>query len=68
MIRFGDKHVKELGLEIIRKCWHNMVIRLGTTWDMPLFLSKEDGRIGGGIEYWHNTMLWAFPISFMNSG
>jgi len=64
MIYSGDSHFRELGLEIVRRTWHNMVIEQQMTWDMPCML-HADGTRSYGLEYHHNTMLWTFPMAVL---
>jgi len=64
MCRSSDPHFEELGLEIVRRTWHNLVVRQNMAWDMPC-LVKVDGTPAYGAEYYHNTMLWAFPIAVL---
>lgn len=64
MVSSGQKDFEKLGLEIVRRCWHNMVFRQNMAWDMPCML-KVDGTRNWGVEYYHNTMLWAFPLAVL---
>jgi len=64
MMYSGDGHFSELGMEIVRRTWYNMVFNQQMTWDMPCMLNA-DGTLAWGLEYWHNPMLWAFPIAVL---
>ncbi|MBI2841990.1 MAG: hypothetical protein HYX78_01170 [Armatimonadetes bacterium] len=64
MARSGDPHFEKLGLEIVRRTWRNIVISRNMAWDQPALL-KVDGTRGFGMEYYHNTMLWAFPLAVL---
>ncbi|MBI2843258.1 MAG: hypothetical protein HYX78_07635 [Armatimonadetes bacterium] len=64
MVRSNDPHFEALGLEIVRRTWHNIAIRQNMVWDQPAMV-KVDGSRALGLEYYHNPMLWTFPISLM---
>ena len=61
MILTSDAHYRRMGPDIVRRTWHNMVTRQNMAWDMPCML-KTDGTLAWGMEYYHNTMLWIFPL------
>ena len=65
MVRSGDPYFVQLGVEVVRQTWHNMVTRQNMAWDMPCML-KADGTRAWGMEYYHNTMLWTFPLVILN--
>ena len=61
MVAGGDPHFEQLGIEIARRTWHNMVIRQNMAWDMPAHVA-EDGSTMNSLEYYHNSMLWVLPL------
>ena len=61
MVLTSDAHYRQMGPDIVRRTWHNMVTRQNMAWDMPCML-KTDGTLAWGMEYYHNTMLWIFPL------
>jgi len=65
MLYSGDAHLEKLGLEIVRRTWYNLVIRQNMAWDMPCMV-KGDGTLALGLEYYHNTMLWSFPMAVLH--
>ena len=52
------------GLEVMRSTWHQMVVDGQMAWDMPACVTPE-GKAGYGLEYYHNTMLWALPMAVL---
>jgi len=64
MIYTDDSHLMELGMEIMRRTWHNMFIRQNMTWDMPCMV-RVDGTPALGLEYYHNTMFWTLPTAVL---
>jgi uncharacterized protein (DUF608 family) len=54
--------LKKTGIEIVRRNWENMVSRQDFAWNMPACLDA-DGDVRYGQDYYHNTMLWAFPAA-----
>lgn len=65
MIMTGDPHFKALGLDIVRRTWNNIVNRQNMAWDQPCMV-RIDGVREWGLEYYHNTMLWAFPMAVLD--
>jgi len=65
MLYSGDDHFRKLGLEIVWRTWHNMVMNQQMTWDMPCTVNV-DGTATYGLEYYHNTMLWSFLIPVLD--
>jgi hypothetical protein len=64
MIYTGDKEFQELGMDVVRRCWHNLVCRLGLVWSMPVQLDLDKDKVSGE-DYYHNTSLWAFPAAIL---
>lgn len=54
---------KELGLELIRKYWKNLVIRQGHPWDTPNIVRGDNAKRIYGTDYYQNMMLWALPAA-----
>jgi hypothetical protein len=56
---------RELGLDIARKVWHNIVCRHGYTWDMPNIMrgDKDTGERTFGNDYYQDMMLWSMPAA-----
>jgi non-lysosomal glucosylceramidase len=67
MIHWGDTHFAELGLEIVRRAWENLVCLQDMAWEMPAYVGL-DGTRAIGLEYYHNTMLWILPMALLNQG
>ncbi|MBI2842722.1 MAG: hypothetical protein HYX78_04920 [Armatimonadetes bacterium] len=66
MVRSGDPHFEKLGLGIVHRTWEALVCRENAAWDMPSHLNSDGSRaVVGGLEYYHNTMLWTFPIAVL---
>jgi hypothetical protein len=55
---------RERGAELMRRVWHRLVVDLQMAWDMPGGLDPE-GNHRWGLEYYHNTMLWTFPVAVL---
>ncbi|MBI2844025.1 MAG: hypothetical protein HYX78_11555 [Armatimonadetes bacterium] len=64
MLASGDPYFEKLGLEIMRRTWHNIVIRQNFAWDQPVMV-KIDGTRAWGLEYYHNPMLWVLPLAVL---
>jgi non-lysosomal glucosylceramidase len=62
MCYLNKENLKEIGLEIMRRNWENMVCRQDFAWNMPACLDA-DGDVRYGEDYYHNTMLWAVPAA-----
>ncbi|MBI2842079.1 MAG: hypothetical protein HYX78_01625 [Armatimonadetes bacterium] len=60
----GDPHFEKLGLDIVRRTWHNLAIRQNMLYDQPCMV-RVDGTHDWGMEYDHDTMLWVFPIAVL---
>ncbi|NPV54319.1 MAG: hypothetical protein HPY71_12510 [Firmicutes bacterium] len=56
---------KEFGLELARRCWHNIVCKQGLTWDQPnIFRGDADtGERVFGADYYQNMILWSLPAA-----
>jgi uncharacterized protein (DUF608 family) len=54
---------QEFGLELARRCLHNIVCEHGMTWDMPNIVRGDTGERGFGNDYYQNLMLWALPAA-----
>ncbi len=52
---------RELGLELARKYWTNLVLKQRHTWDLPNMVQGDTGKRFFGTDYYQNLMLWAFP-------
>lgn len=53
---------KDVGLELVRRHFREMVCNQGWTWDMPvLFNGKAVGQYG--TDYYQNMLLWALPAA-----
>ncbi|MBI2842080.1 MAG: hypothetical protein HYX78_01630 [Armatimonadetes bacterium] len=64
MVWSGEPKLEQLGLEIVERTWCNQVLRRNMPWDMPCMLNL-DGTYVFGMEYYHNPMLWTFPIAVL---
>jgi len=55
----------ELGLELVRRHWENIVCRLETTWEMPNLLTgdADTGEMSFGSDYYQNMALWVLPAA-----
>jgi uncharacterized protein (DUF608 family) len=55
----------ELGLELGRRLWHDLVCRQGLAWDMPCLLrgDQDTGERYAGQDYYFNMICWAFPAA-----
>ncbi len=56
----GDR---ETGLEIVRKCLYNNVIRHPHPWDLPNLIRCDTGERTFGTDYNQNMLLWAMPAA-----
>lgn len=52
---------QELGLELARKAWHNIVCDKGYTWDMPNTMrgDVDTGEKAYGADYYQDMILWS---------
>ena len=57
MIYAGDR---ERGLEAMRRGWYQQMCVLKMPWDQCWGVYADNGNYCSGLEYDHNTMLWAF--------
>ncbi|MBI2842723.1 MAG: hypothetical protein HYX78_04925 [Armatimonadetes bacterium] len=64
MLRSGDPHFEKLGPEIVHRTWQRLVCAGDAAWDMPSHLAADGTRFGG-IKYYHNCMLWVFPLAVL---
>ncbi len=57
----------DLGLELARKTWHNIVCNRGYTWDMPNIIrgDVDTGERTFGNDYYQDMMLWSLPAAVM---
>ena len=46
------------GMDLMHRTWRNLVLNEKLAWDMPQGLGP-DGKHRIGLEYYHNSMLWA---------
>ena len=55
----------ELGLELARKVWHNIVCVQGYGWDMPNIMrgDVDTGERTFGNDYYQDMMLWSLPAA-----
>ena len=53
----------ELGVELARKNWTNLVLAQRHTWDTPNMVDGKTGKRHFGTDYGQNMMLWAFPCA-----
>ena len=58
----GDRN---LGVELARRAWHNIVCRQGYAWDMPNIMrgDVDTGEATFGNDYYQDMMLWALPAA-----
>jgi len=56
---------RECGLEMLRRIWRRVVCDVKMPWDQIWGLVADSGGHAGGIEYYHNSMLWAFPAAVL---
>jgi len=54
---------QDLGLELARRCWDNIVLRHGLSWDQPNLIRGDTGEQTYGNDYYQNMMLWALPAA-----
>jgi len=56
---------RQLGLDIARRVWHNIVCRHGYTWDMPNIMrgDEDTGERTFGNDYYQDMMLWSLPAA-----
>lgn len=56
---------RELGLDLARRCWENMVCKWGYMWDMPNIIrgDQDTGERAFGHDYYQDMMLWALPAA-----
>jgi non-lysosomal glucosylceramidase len=54
---------RDVGLEMVQRSLHNLVIRLRKTWDMPVHLRADTGEVTFGADYYQNLMLWSLPAA-----
>ena len=53
----------DVGIELARRNWDNIVLRQGRAWDAPNMLRGDTGEVTYGSDYYQNLMLWALPIA-----
>ena len=56
----GDR---EFGLELARRCLHNLTIDVLSTWNQPNIVRGDTGDRLFGSHYVQNMMLWALPAA-----
>ena len=56
----GDQ---EFGLELARRCTHNLTINTLSTWNLPNLVRGDNGDRLFGAHYVQNLMLWALPAA-----
>ncbi len=56
---------RELGMELARKVWHDIVCLQGYTWDMPNIMrgDADTGERTYGNDYYQDMMLWSMPAA-----
>jgi len=54
---------KDFGLELARRCYHNVVCRQGMMYDMPNLVRGDTGEITFGNDYYQNLILWCLPAA-----
>ena len=57
------KGQRETGLELLRECMHNLVIRHLHPWDLPNMIRCDTGEWTFGTDYNQNMMLWGLPAA-----
>jgi hypothetical protein len=62
MVYAGDAY---RGIDVAHSTWQRMVVDGQMAWDMAAHLTQE-GKTGVGLEYYHNTMLWAMPMAVLD--
>ena len=52
---------QELGIELARKAWHNIICDKGYTWDMPNTMrgDADTGEKAYGADYYQDMILWS---------
>jgi uncharacterized protein (DUF608 family) len=55
--------MNELGIELARKNWANLVLAQRHAWDTPNMVDGRTGKRHFGTDYGQNMMLWAFPCA-----
>lgn len=60
---------QELGLELARKAWHNIICAKGYTWDMPNTMrgDADTGEKAYGADYYQDMILWSMVASVEGS-
>lgn len=61
----GDK---AFGLDLLRRCLHNITCQWGYTWDFPNTVrgDADTGQRAFGADYYQNMMLWAVPAALLD--
>ncbi len=54
------------GLELARRCWQNIVLRQGRTWNQPNLIRGDTGEQTFGEDYYQNMMLWFLPAALQS--
>ena len=62
MVYAGDAY---RGIDVAHSTWQRMVVDGQMAWDMAAHVTQE-GKTGAGLEYYHNTMLWAMPMAVLD--
>ncbi|HEY8619257.1 MAG TPA: GH116 family glycosyl hydrolase [Dermatophilaceae bacterium] len=52
----------DLGMEIARRCWMNLV-DAGLLWDQPNLLNAKTGEAIYGNDYYQNMIIWSLPAA-----
>lgn len=57
---------RDLGIEVARRCWKNIICTQRYTWDMPNIIrgDKDTGQRGymnGGSDYYQDLIVWSLP-------
>ena len=54
---------EELGLDLARRYWENLVLSQRHAWDLPVMVRGDTGRRLHGTDYYQCMMLWALPAA-----
>jgi uncharacterized protein (DUF608 family) len=58
---------REFGIELARKAWHNIICRMGYTWDLPNTMrgDADTGEKAYGSDYYQDMVLWSLPAAIL---
>lgn len=59
---------KDFGLEMLKRCLHNIACTWGYTWDAPNYVrgDADTGERHFGADYYQNMMIWSIPAALAN--